>query len=129
MPVTQMGSGFPWKVCPTVPWQALWQASLLLGLTGLGGVSYVLIGLRRFRRLRGQEEYQLVLEDWLFSTVLPLVSYSALLIAALLLLGSAAAACFVFAAVTLVLLAIGLHNAWDSVTFLAFELSQPENKR
>jgi hypothetical protein len=108
------------------PWQALWAAGLLLGLVGLGGVSYVLIV---FRRLRRQRDYQPVLEDWLFYMILPLLSYSALLIAALLLLSSAAPALFVIAAATLLLLFIGIHNAWDSVTFIAIELSQPENKR
>jgi hypothetical protein len=24
---------------------------------------------------------------------------------------------------------IGIHNAWDSVTFITIELSQPENRR
>src|SRR5215472_16651545 len=47
----------------SVPWQALWQASLLLGLSGLWGVIYVIIMLRRARR---QTDYQPVLEDWLF---------------------------------------------------------------
>jgi hypothetical protein len=93
---------------------------------GLGGVSYVLIVLRRVCR---QRDYQLVLEDWLFYTILPLLSYSALLIAALLLLSYLAPALFVLAAATLLLLFIGIHNAWDSVTFIAIELSQPENKR
>jgi len=114
-----------------VPWPTLWSAGLLLGLVGLVGVSYVLIVVRRVRRLRNYQPElpSLVLEDLLFHMVLPLVSYSALLIAALLLLSSAAVAFFVFAAVTLLLLFTSLHNAWDSVTFIAFELSQPENKR
>ena len=108
------------------PWHALWQAGLLLGLTGLGGVSYVLIVLRRVRR---QTDYQPVLEDWLFHTILPLVSYTALVVAALLLPGHPAPALFVIAAGTLLLLFIGIHNAWDNVTYIALELSQPENKR
>ena len=62
----------------SAPWQALWQAGVLLGLSGLGGVSYVLIVLRRVRR---QRDYQPVLEDWLFHTVLPLVAYTALVVA------------------------------------------------
>ena len=41
------------------PWPALWPAGLLLGLTGLGGVTYVVIVVRRTRRQTG---YQLVLE-------------------------------------------------------------------
>jgi hypothetical protein len=106
-----------------VPWQALWQAGLLLGLVGLVGVSYVLIVLRRVRR---QRNYQPVLEDWLFHTVLPLVSYSALVVAALLLPGQPAL--FVIAGATVLLLFIGIHNAWDNVTYIAIELSQRQDR-
>ena len=108
------------------PWQALWQPTVLLGLTGLGGRSYVLIVLRRLRR---QRDYQPVMEDWLFHTILPLVSYSALVVAALLLPGFLALSMFLIAAVTLLLLFIGIHNAWDIVTYITVELSQPENQR
>jgi hypothetical protein len=110
----------------TAPWQALWQASVLLGLSGLVGVSYVLIVLRRVLR---QTDYQPVLEDWLFHTLLPLVSYSALVVAAILLPGHPAPALFGIAAATVLLLFIGIHNAWDNVTYIALELSQPQNKR
>ncbi len=44
----------------SAPWQALWNAGLLLGLLGLGGMIYVVIVLRRARR---QRDYQPVLEE------------------------------------------------------------------
>ena len=109
----------------SAPWQALWNASLLLGLSGLGGMIYVVIVLRRARR---QTDYQAVLEDWLWHTVFPLVSYTALLVAAIVLPGNPTPTLFVIGAMTVLLLFIGIHNAWDNVTFIAFELSQPENK-
>ena len=108
----------------SAPWQALWHASLLLGLVGLGGVSYVIIVLRRVRR---QTDYQPVLEDWLWHTVLPLVSYTALVVAAIVLPGHPTPALFVIAAATVLLLFIGIHNAWDVVTYTAFERSRQEN--
>ncbi len=110
----------------SAPWQALWQAGVLLGLCGLGGVTYVIIVARRLRR---QKDYQPVMEDWLFHTVFPLVSYTALVVAALLLPGYPAPALFVIAAATVLLLFIGIHNAWDNVTYIAIELTEPENKR
>ncbi len=109
----------------SAPWQALWNAGLLLGLSGLWGATYVIIVLRRARR---QTVYQPVLEDWLWHTVLPLVSYTALLVAAILLPGHPAPALFVIAAATVLLLFIGIHNAWDNVTYIVIELSQPQNK-
>jgi hypothetical protein len=109
----------------SAPWQALWNAGLLLGLSGLGGMIYVVIVLRRVRR---QTDYQPVLEDWLWHTVFPLVSYTALVVAAILLPGYPAPALFVIAAGAVLLLFIGIHNAWDNVTYIAIELSRPQNK-
>ncbi len=79
----------------SAPWQALWNAGLLLGLSGLGGMIYVVIVLRRARR---QTDYQ------------------------------PAPALFVIAAATVLLLFIGIHNAWDNVVYIAFELSRSQNK-
>ena len=107
------------------PWQALWNAGILLGLSGLGGMIYVVIVLRRARR---QRDYQPVLEDWLWHTVFPLISYTALLVASMMLPGHPAPALFVIAAATVLLLFIGIHNAWDNVIYIAIDLSQPQNK-
>jgi hypothetical protein len=109
----------------SAPWQALWIAGLLLGLSGLGGMIYVVIVLRRARR---QRDYQPVLSDWLWHTVFPLVSYTALLVAAIVLPGHPAPALFVIAAGTVLLLFIGIHNAWDNVIYIAIELSRSQNK-
>src|SRR6266478_2786568 len=53
----------------------------------------------------------------------------ALLVAAAIVLpGHAVPALFVIGAVTVLLLFIGIHNAWDSVLYIAIDLSRPENK-
>ena len=109
----------------SAPWQALWPAGLLLGLLGLAGATYILIVLWLARHRLS--EYQLVLSDWLWYTVLPLVSYTAIVVAAFVLLSQPAPAMFVIAAATMLLLFIGIHNAWDVVTYTAFERSQPQN--
>ena len=109
----------------SAPWQALWQASLLLGLVGLAGVTYILIVLWLARHRL--PDYRLVRSDWLWYTVLPLVSYTALVVAALVLPSQPAPAMFVIASATMLLLFIGIHNAWDVVTYTAFERSRPQN--
>ena len=73
--------------------------------------------------------HQPVLSDWLWYTVLPLVSYAALVVAAIVLPTQPVPALFVIAAVTMLLLFIGIHNAWDVVTYTAFERSQPQDNK
>ncbi|HEX6484865.1 MAG TPA: hypothetical protein VF043_38970 [Ktedonobacteraceae bacterium] len=109
----------------SAPWQALQNVGILLGLIGLGGVIYVVIVLRRARR---QTDYQPVLEDWLGHIISPFVSYTALVVAAIMLPGNPEPALFIIGAVTVLLLFTGIHNAWDSVTYLVTGLSGPENK-
>jgi hypothetical protein len=101
----------------SAPWQVLWHAGLLLGLTGLGGLAYSAVVVRRIR----QAEYRPVLEDWSWHGVFPLVSYIALIVAAMLMPGNPAKILFVVGAATVLLLFIGIHNAWDNVTYLVID--------
>ncbi len=102
----------------SVPWQAVSSAVLALGACGAVGVVYALIVINRARRGFGTD-YQPVLEDWLWHCALPLIAYTALLVAALLLRRDPTHCLFVIAATALLLLFIGIHNAWDSVTYIA----------
>jgi hypothetical protein len=112
----------------SAPWSVLWIVDLLLGLCGLGGVTYTMIVLRRVLRVLRQSNYNAVLEDWLWYIAFPLVSYIALIVGAMMLPANAALALFVIAAAALLLVFIAIHNAWDVVTYTAFDLFQPDNK-
>ena len=109
----------------SAPWPALWPAGLLVGLTGLWGVTYVFIVLWEMRHRLAN--YQLVLSDWLWYTLLPLIAYTALLVGGILLPFSAALALFVIAAATLLLVITGIRNAWDVVTYMLIEVPQSQN--
>ena len=99
--VVHFGAALLVAVILCAPWPALWNAGLLLGLAGLGGVIYVLFVLWQARhRVEG---YQLVRSDWLWYTLLPLVSYTALVVAANLLPSHPAPALFIIAAVPVLL--------------------------
>ena len=109
----------------SAPWPALWPAGLLVGLAGLWGVISVFIVLWEVRhRLVG---YQLVLSDWLWYTLLPLIAYTALLVTGILLPIYPVLALFVIAAAALLLVIMGIRNAWDVVTYMVIEHSQPQN--
>lgn len=99
----------------SAPWQALWYAALPLGLSGLAGVSYIAV---ITRRMLLQKTYHPVLEDWLWHVIFPFVSYVALALAALILPGNPVPVLFVVGAATVLLLFIGIHNAWDTVTYI-----------
>jgi hypothetical protein len=98
----------------SAPWQVLWHAGLLLGLSGLGGLAYSAVVVLRIRRA----EYSPVLEDWTWHVAFPLVSYLAFVVAAALLPGNPTPALFLVGAATMLLLFLGIHNAWDNVTYI-----------
>ncbi len=108
----------------SAPWHSLTKVAAALGICGVWGVAYTFIVARRARR---QNTYQPVFEDWLWHTVLPLGAYTALLLAAIVLPGDAERSLFVVAAAVLSLVLIGIHNSWDTVTYLA--LSQHEGQQ
>jgi F0F1-type ATP synthase membrane subunit c/vacuolar-type H+-ATPase subunit K len=101
----------------SVPWPHRWQASLLLGIAGLGGAIYLGVITRRMRQ---QLSYQPVLEDWIFHVLLPFVAYAGLIVGAFLLPGLPEPTLFVIGTAALLFVFIGIHNAWDTVTFLVF---------
>ena len=109
----------------SAPWPALWPAALLVGLAGLWGVIYVFIVLWEVHR---RLSYQLVLSDWLWYTLVPLLVYSALLVGGILLPITAALSLFVIAAATLLLVIMGIRNAWDIVTYMIIEGPQSQNQ-
>ena len=99
----------------SAPWHSLVGLSIALATCGLGGLVYGAIVVRRARR---QTDYEPVWEDWLWYSVLPLVSYAALAVSAVLLRTDLRLALFVVGAAALGLLLVGIHNAWDSVTHI-----------
>ena len=106
----------------SAPWHGLSSVALTLGVCGLVGVVYGVIVVRRARRQSG---YRPVWEDWLWHAVLPLIAYALILISAIVLRSYPQRALFVIGATALLLLFIGIHNAWDTVTYIAVGGLQP----
>jgi hypothetical protein len=89
----------------------------LWGLLGLAGTTYSVLVAWRVRR---QTVYRPVLEDWSFHVLLPLVAYATLALTALAAPLHVRGALFGVGAAALLLLFIGIHNAWDTVSYYVF---------
>lgn len=99
------------------PWGEITVPSALWGLMGVGGVAYSFVVVRR---MRWQTVYQPELEDWVFHALLPLVAYVVLALSPLTAGPHTHGTLFIVGAVALLLLFVGIHNAWDSVTYHVF---------
>jgi hypothetical protein len=110
----------------SAPWPALPSAGLVLGAEGVAGLVYALVVIQRTQQ---QTLYVPVLEDWLFHAVLPLIAYVALLMAAVFLRSYPTPSLFVIGGLALLLLFVGIHNAWDGAVYIALRRQreqQPE---
>jgi hypothetical protein len=101
----------------SAPWQGIAAPAAVCGLLGIGGVVYEFIVMRR---MRTQTVYKPEFEDWLFHVLLPIAAYAALAASACVAFTHVSAALFGVAATSLLLLFIGIHNAWDAVTYHVF---------
>lgn len=99
----------------SAPWQTLNGPAIVLGCSGILGVAYVIVVIIRTRNQTG---YKPVLEDWLWHVVFPFMAYATLLGAAVLIRQHSTPALFSVAAAALLLLFIGIHNSWDTVTYI-----------
>jgi hypothetical protein len=108
------------------PWPGLPSFRIALAFYGAAGVGYMIVVVRRTRRLT---EYAAVLEDWLFHALFPLAAYSAVLIAAIGLRRATTFSLFTIGAAALLLLFAGLHNAWDTVTYILVNRWQARQAR
>ena len=115
----------------TAPWQRLRNPAHVVGAGAIAGIVYVLIVLRRMLR-QSQAAYKPVFEDWVWHLVLPMTAYAMLFVGAAGLSHDQSWALFLIGAVMLLLLSIGIHNAWDTVTYLVLtrnDESQSKEKR
>ena len=107
----------------SAPWPGMGGPAIAAGLFGGAGLIYSIAVLRRAMR---QKDYKPVLEDWIWHAALPLAAYAALVIAGLRL---TAGMLYAVAAAALLLVFIGIHNAWDTVTYVMLERTREQRAR
>lgn len=86
---------------------------LTIGVIGFAYACWIALSARR------TQHYKPVFEDWLFHAILPLVAYGSLFVTGLEIRWRPVSGLYFVAVVTLVLLFVGIHNAWDAATFMA----------
>ena len=107
------------------PWHRIGTAAVSWGLVGLTGILYEIIVARR---MRVQVAYTPELEDRLFHLLLPFAAYATLAGSAYAARSNVGGALFGVGAAALLLLFIGIHNAWDAVTYHVF-VRKRDNQR
>ena len=90
------------------------------GAVGLCGLIYTLLLARRVKK---QTAYRRDAEDWSFHIALPLVAYA--LLTPLPSLAYERHTLFGIGAGALLLLFVGIHNAWDAVAYQVFVARKP----
>jgi hypothetical protein len=98
------------------PWNSLEHVGYVLAAGGVGGVIYAFSAIRHARNQTG---YLPDWGDWMWFGWLPVVIYGALAGVGFLLPTRAAAGLFSLAGIALALLFLGIHNSWDTVTYIA----------
>jgi hypothetical protein len=110
----------------SAPWAGMGAPTLLCGLCGAVGFVYSLVVAWRLRK---QTAYRPVFEDWLFHVLLPIAAYGTLAGAGYAARAYLNPALFGVATAAMLLLFIGIHNAWDSVTYIVFVRRKEEKAR
>jgi hypothetical protein len=116
--VAHFGTALLISATMSAPWPSMWSVAWVLKVVGVAGIGYVLLIWHSAAR---QTEYRPVWEDWLWHVILPLVAYGTLVASAFEMLSESALGLFGVGASALLLLFIGIHNAWDTVTYVVTE--------
>jgi hypothetical protein len=122
--IVHFGSVLALAAFLSVPHQSLVSLSLGFGVGGAGGLIY---GLVLGVNLRGAlHDYVPVREDWLWHVIFPTVVYGALLVMSLLIWRSPEQGLYGAAAISMLLLYIGIHNAWDVAVSISLRKDHQE---
>lgn len=128
--VVHFGAALFLSAVLSAPWRGAGSIAFVWGLLGCSGIVYEVVVARRMRK---QAVYAPVFEDWLFHVLLPFAAYATLAVSAYAVRSSLSAALYSVAAAALLLLFVGIHNAWDAVTYHIYvtrpKRMDPERRR
>lgn len=102
-----------------IPRHTALTAAICIGAVSVAGIAYTVRVLELIAAMRA--DYHPFVADWIWNLVLPALAYLSLLAGAFLVTPYPAQALDIVAIATLLLLTIGIHNAWDVVVWFTTE--------
>jgi hypothetical protein len=99
-----------------VPWHTITYLAAITGIISVAGMIYMVRIAIRIRRI---ETYDADPEDWIWHAGVPIVAYAVSFCGSLGLYEHVASSLYAFAASVVLLVATGIHNAWDIVIYIA----------
>lgn len=102
-----------------IPGQRVLSLELLLAITGVAGLIYCVTLVRPM--LSRSFGYKPFISDWIWNAVLPVTAYLALAVTGFMVPHQPAFSLFAVSGVVLLVLFIGIHNAWDVVVWITTE--------
>ena len=110
----------------SAPWHEHIAIQVALGALGIFGLIYSLMILSGMLRVT---TYKPVLEDWCWHVALPLIAYASILGTAITFARYTVVGLFMAAGAATLLVFIGIHNAWDTVTHLTLQRLKQEQEK
>jgi len=100
----------------STPRHTVTSLAISLFLPGLAGLIYTIVVVARMRR---QTAYVPVMEDWIWHCILPIAAYVSITVSTVVFWYRPGPMLYVVGASALLLLYVGIHNAWDAATWMA----------
>ena len=125
--IVHFGAALALAAFLSMPRLSLPGVSAGLAVVGLPGLIYGGVLARRLQRHRTSSLYVPVREDWIWNVILPSGAYGGLLVSAVLIWHRTSPALYAVAGLSLALLFIGIHNAWDIAVWMTLR-KEPDAK-
>lgn len=103
-----------------IPWETLVPLGICFGVCGAAGVLYSLTSIWHARKAA----YNPDLEDWVWYAAVPLLAHLAIIATAVLLCWNTNWSLFTVAADALLFILLGIHNSWDTLTYITINETQ-----
>lgn len=104
------------------PWHEMLYPGILVGVAGLYGAYCAFRVALQMNRMWGAVSIA-DFDDWFWYAIVPLVAYVGVVAGSVMLFRSPIEAVFIIAGCTILLIFVGIRNAWDTVTFIAITSS------